>query len=615
MVVHLLIKMPNQIPQGGSSITAKDGTPLNPLAVNLAKSIRQVESGGDYNAVGDLDKGVSRGAYQFNKNNFQAWAVEHDLDPNDFSPTNQDKVAYARINSLLQQGKAPSEVAAIWNGAKKVGNKFEAINPAYVDKVKQAYGGVVGGTQPIQSQSAGGSYPPPPQSVPFVPNSADSNQTGASDMYQPEKSLAQKGAEFLFPILEQKERTPMQWAGDIGLSALTLVPGLGEIGLAAKGTKLAAGLAKGAEAVKATDAALGTKGLLAPALKGAGLGYGVDVASNLSEGETNAGSILTPGLGTATGGVLGTTGGVIGNKIATAAERTPVSRLTEQTDRLKTLKKAFNENSTKTTNPIKTLEENKLLKDLRVENGRVNTAELTNLNRTGSVDNLIEQHADDADTLIETLEGSAKLKEFQNKVLAAVRSNAEIRDAGQIPKAEAEVKRIFASYKGSFGNEIPWKIVNSIRKRMNRIYDPDTVDVARTIGNVARDYLYNGSGVNTAIKTAMQNEAELIKTLNFIKRLDGTVVKGGQLGKYFNEIPGSIAGGAIGSIGGPVGSAGGVIAGKYITDLLTDSAQKRFFNPLSGSVSRGIKNVTDTNISKMLKGVLDVGAIRSLTGK
>lgn len=130
-----------QIPQAGSSIQATDGTQLNPLAVNIAKAIRGVESGGDYNAVGD--NGDSHGAYQFNKGNFHNFAAQYGLDPNDMSPTNQDKVAYARINDLLEKGRAPSEIAAIWNGAKLENGKYEAINPDYVEKVKSQYGKIV----------------------------------------------------------------------------------------------------------------------------------------------------------------------------------------------------------------------------------------------------------------------------------------------------------------------------------------------------------------------------------------------------------------------------------------------------------------------------------------
>lgn len=110
-----------------------------------------------------------------------------------------------------------------------------------------------------------------------------------------ENSLLHKGLEFAFPILQRKERTGGQLAGDIALSALPFVPGLGVGGsLAAKaGTGLVGrALVRGAE--------------------GAALGYGADVASHLSKGDTGA-SVLKPGLGAVAGGTLGAGFGALGS--------------------------------------------------------------------------------------------------------------------------------------------------------------------------------------------------------------------------------------------------------------------------------------------------------------
>lgn len=96
-----------------------DASQLDPKVVKVMSALKKIESGGDYNAVGDLDRGVSRGAYQFNKNNFQNWAKEYGLDPNDFSPANQNKLMYSRIKKQKDQGLEVEEIAALHNGAKK----------------------------------------------------------------------------------------------------------------------------------------------------------------------------------------------------------------------------------------------------------------------------------------------------------------------------------------------------------------------------------------------------------------------------------------------------------------------------------------------------------------
>ena len=92
------------------SIRSATQNPLDPSVVALTKAIGHQESGGDYNKVGD--NGHSAGAYQWNNptplakgqipKNFASFASEVGADPNDFSPTNQDKVAYQTRLQLLQ---------------------------------------------------------------------------------------------------------------------------------------------------------------------------------------------------------------------------------------------------------------------------------------------------------------------------------------------------------------------------------------------------------------------------------------------------------------------------------------------------------------------------------
>lgn len=123
---------------------------VDPTALALTRAIRSVETSpeGDYTALGDGD--TSAGAYQWNNGttkltpgetpaNFQTAAKQFGLDPTDFSPENQDHVAYEQVKSLLDSGKSQSEVAAIWNGHKVVDGKIVPINPEYVQKVQDAY--------------------------------------------------------------------------------------------------------------------------------------------------------------------------------------------------------------------------------------------------------------------------------------------------------------------------------------------------------------------------------------------------------------------------------------------------------------------------------------------
>jgi hypothetical protein len=172
---------PNQTTQPLAAQTpgTNSQSTIDPTALALSRAIRSVESNGDYNAVGD--NGQSHGAYQFNNDNFKNWATEQGLDPNDMSEQNQDHVAYNRIEGLLKQGVPPSQVAAIWNGAKYENGQYQAINPEYVDKVKNAY----------QQQSGGQGGQSGSQLAPGVPalqlNSDNGSQSPSNESSQPQE--------------------------------------------------------------------------------------------------------------------------------------------------------------------------------------------------------------------------------------------------------------------------------------------------------------------------------------------------------------------------------------------------------------------------------------------
>jgi len=254
---------------------------LDPQAVSMAKAIRDTESGGKFDAKGASGEW---GAYQFTPATWSAYAREAGVNAvfGGATPEQQNEVAYKKIKQWKDQGYNVGQVASMWNagagrpnayveGHKGVNSMGVAYDtPAYAEKVAKAY-------QRIKTVE-------------------QAQQKIASRTQAPEekedKGIIRKGLEFLFPILEDKPRTALQTVGDLGLSALSVVPGLGVAGLGAK-----------ASAVGARTA---IKGALPTALKygtlakGTAVGYGADVLSNLSEGETGT-EALKPGLGTALG--------------------------------------------------------------------------------------------------------------------------------------------------------------------------------------------------------------------------------------------------------------------------------------------------------------------------
>lgn len=108
-------------------------------AAKIAQAIKQVESGGNYNARGGSGEG---GAYQFMPATWKSWAKTYLGNANaPMTPANQDKVAHAKINDLLKQGYTPQQIALIWNGGQPVakagvnrfGQKYDS--GAYANKV------------------------------------------------------------------------------------------------------------------------------------------------------------------------------------------------------------------------------------------------------------------------------------------------------------------------------------------------------------------------------------------------------------------------------------------------------------------------------------------------
>lgn len=118
-------------------------------ALNLTRAIALTESGSDgkpnYNATGQSGE---KGAYQWMPGNFETSAKEAGLNPGDFSPENQDKVAYFKIKQYKDQGYQPWEIASLWNSGDPhnytnhsgVNSKGVAYDtPAYVKNVRENY--------------------------------------------------------------------------------------------------------------------------------------------------------------------------------------------------------------------------------------------------------------------------------------------------------------------------------------------------------------------------------------------------------------------------------------------------------------------------------------------
>jgi hypothetical protein len=108
-------------------------------AEDVAEAIRMEESGGNYEVSGASGE---YGAYQFMPETWRMWASETLGDPDaPKTQENQDLVAKAKIQELLDKGYGGEQIALIWNGGQpvrkagvnKYGVKYDS--GAYADRV------------------------------------------------------------------------------------------------------------------------------------------------------------------------------------------------------------------------------------------------------------------------------------------------------------------------------------------------------------------------------------------------------------------------------------------------------------------------------------------------
>lgn len=360
--------MPTQTPSTPSS--------LDPKIVNLAKAIRQTESGGDFSAKGASGE---YGAYQFMPDTWNATAPKYGVNVplQQATPEQQNEVAVKQLTEWQKEHPDwnVGNFASAWNAGPgkpdaylggNAGTNAEGVSydtAAYAKKVATAYQQFKGQPnspassltpptapgqaqiqQPSQSTFGGALQPPtPPQAstqapAPTTPTPESFTGDLASGNYG---GAALKGAEnvgnFLFPIAGDlyndakgtNTKTGLQQTADAGLSALSVIPGIGELGKGAEA---------GIDAVKAAPSLLSLLG------KGAAYGAAAGGLSSVGQGNTNLGAIagdtaLGGVTGGVTGGLLGRLGGGSGALDKSATEDiTKVLAPTGKTDKLITQK-------------------------------------------------------------------------------------------------------------------------------------------------------------------------------------------------------------------------------------------------------------------------------------
>jgi hypothetical protein len=145
---------------------------LDPTIVNMARSIKSVETNGQSNPYTAVGGSGEYGAYQYTP---ATWATDsakylgQSVPLQGASIAQQNQVAYGKIKDLKSQGYNPAQIASIWNSGKpdptgNVGTNKYGVGyntPQYVQNVIKAYDGFKSGStgglvSQAQSEANGG---------------------------------------------------------------------------------------------------------------------------------------------------------------------------------------------------------------------------------------------------------------------------------------------------------------------------------------------------------------------------------------------------------------------------------------------------------------------------
>lgn len=511
----------------------------DPKIVNLAKAVALTESSQDgatpnYEAVGDA--GTSRGAYQWQPGVFESMASKHGLNPSDFSPKNQNEVAYAEMNDLYKRGFTPDQIAAAWNsgegrarsGAWKENVGTKIINgqevhfdtPGYVNKVKENY-------QKLYSQSQQQGIPPE----------------------QPEQEKVgtlQKLLNFAFPILEKKERTTKQKFADLALSLSWFIPGGGfALGGALKGAGMGARAA----------------GILGHTLAGAGTGYATDIASRVSGGKDVSES-LSPSYGTALGAIGGRVAGGLAEKYSGRGVVNQIAK--ENKDVLGQTKRGavqLEKSFSKDKDPALLAAEKQInLKSLvNPETLAYETQDAAN-NVLGDARKLNEVLTD----ALSATPGTKPVASLEEEILSKIPKNAPERAA--IVKNEMQLLREAYGEAPTLAELNDWKHRAWDKSKFDTAVPDETRKTYRMIGNSLKTDIEKIAEANGTPGVSDMNEyiGSHMDLAEHLAKLNGTKAKGGRIGGLLQQATAQAVGGSMGmASAGPVGAFLGMLGGHY----------------------------------------------------
>ena len=538
-------------------------------ALNLTRAIAASESGDptgkpNYNSSG---KSGEHGAYQWMPGNFEAGAREAGLNPADFSPENQDKVAYYQIKKYKDQGLQPWEIASIWNsGSKDNWKDHKGVNkygvaydtPAYVAKVKQHYTNLSGSPSPtnIQSLSTQGAIPDEAGALGNqIGNRFKNIATAASDAVTGKMKA---------PLISAPLQIAGQAAGGVGdviNAGLNLIPGFDKVQeVIGKGVQAAAETPLGQSAIKGYQS-------LDP-----------EVQKDLA-GAGNIATLLPAGkaVGLAAGAVK-TVAAKTGAKAAEQAVKAEIEAALGTTVKGRGL---VQNASKRGFDPVQDAIDHKILPQVvETPDGKFvyNTAKADEL--AGGLETKLE---DELRTLAKG--GSNRpisLTPARNTAITEARK--EMRYDPELPKVEQRIRENFDHWTSRFGEKQTLDTMIDMKRDarsslgQKSFFEQSSLDkkaalytgqgLMKAIEDTAGSRGVKGvleSGAQTTIRETNQTIARLINLRKMLANLEGKAIKNTKSGKVLQEMGANLAGAGGEFLGGMTGIPfAGTLAGRAI---------------------------------------------------
>lgn len=621
---------------GNASQDAQPTGGLDPDAVNLAKAIRQTESGGDSTAVG---KSGEYGAYQWEPKTWAAMSsaagVNVPLEQSTIQQQNQ--VAYNQIKQWKDQGYNVGQIASMWNSgnpdAYQTGESGTNASGAHYDVGEYAKS-VATAYQAIKNGGQVGTDPSNPSSVQgnsvqgyggTQTPSDGSNVTGyggqaIGQIQAPQGTSAAAPtnssltgvpildsiANFLFPaagdikndIEGTQTKSKLQQVGDLGLSVLPFVPGLGELGEALRGGAAAA--EGGADAAGAASG-LVSKLLANKAIQGGALGYGAGALGNLAQGQS-LGQAISPNLGTLGGAVTGGVANTLLPKIlapftknftAGGAQSSLEDALTSEANRLKPTQKLLAAMPNAGADALKTI---------------ARTPE--------ALPEVVDGHHYDPTSALATMDGRINAlgtvrasaldkmgvkfslaNDLQQRAISSVNTN--INDPARLQKGEALMQQISEYARNYGGDDITASQLEAIKQSQ-----PYASPIARAARSLLEDQSKTeGMPDLKSFNKVLQNHINARKVLEAMR---GQVVKGGRLGNMLRGHTAGAIGGIAGTAagGGFLGTIGGALAGEGASKLLSNwTANTSLTTPLQEAMLEKLQLEDPEIVSQYAKSI------------